>query len=154
MMGEDSIVSDIEFARRLIEEVLKGQTSPKSDLNIDVSIAINNTTSMLKAITSIKTQLCRLPLDFCEIEYINNYVNPLINTVFYLALTSFELSFSIFVLTFSPIVSAKKSKLKDTINLMYDINEECEEIYKMLKKRLETLLRCPSHTSVKNTFDR
>jgi len=141
MRDDSSIIADIEFARGLNEQLIKGQTSPKNDLNIDVTETINNTVSMLTAIISIKTELCRLPLSFCEREYVDNYVTPLVTVLFFLSLTSVELSIPVSFLTFSPIVPPKKSKLKDTIHLIYDINEECEELYKMLKKRLKPLIQ-------------
>lgn len=140
MRDESSIISDIEIAKRLIDETIKEQTSPISDLNIDVTAAINSASAMLTAINSIKTQLCRLPLGLCEVEYINNCINPLVTILFFLSSVSFELSIIVSILTFSPIVPPKESKLKNTIHLIYDINEECEELYNVLKRRLEELL--------------
>lgn len=141
MRDESSIISDIEFVRQLNEELIRGQTSLESDPDMDVTVAINNTTAMLTAIISIKTELCRLPLSFCEKEYVNNYIIPLVTVLFFLSLTSIELSIPVYILTFLPIVPPKKSKLKDTIHLIYNINEECEEIYKILKNRLKILVR-------------
>ena len=141
MQDVNSIISDINFARQLNEALIKGQTSPKSDLNIDVTAAINNTDAMLTAINSIKTELCRLSLNLCEREYVENCVNPILTILFFLSFTSYELSGSVSILSSSPIVPPKKSKLKDTIHLIYNINEECEDLFKVLKKRLKPLIQ-------------
>ncbi|MBZ9685907.1 hypothetical protein G9F72_006065 [Clostridium estertheticum] len=140
-MDENSILSYLNFARQLNESLIKGQTSPKSDLNMEVTAAINNTDALLTAINSIKTELCRLPLNFCEREYIENCVNPILIALFFLSFTSYELAFTVSILSSSPIVPPKKSKLKKTIRIIYNINEECEELYKLLKKRLEPLIQ-------------
>lgn len=141
MKFENSIISDINFARQINEALIKCNILPKSDLNIDVTIVINNTDALLTAINSLKTELCRLNLNFCEREYIDNCVNPILVTLLLLSLTSYELSISVYILTSSPIVPAKKSKLKDTIDLIYNINKEFEELYKVLKKRLKPLIQ-------------
>lgn len=145
MRDENSVITDIEFARQLNENLIKGQTSPESDLDIDVTEAINNTAAMLTAISSIKKELCILPLNLCERAYVDNCVNPILTVLFYLSLTSYELSISVSTLTFSPIVPPKKSKLKSTIHLIYNINEECEDLYKVLKKRLKPLTQDDSN---------
>ena len=127
MRDESNLILDIEFARQLNDQLIKGQASPKSDLDMDldmdVTTAINNTAIMLKAIISTKTELCRLPLSFCEREYVDNYVTPLVTVLLYLSLISFELSISVSILSFSPIVPPKKSKLKDTIH--YGNAQDC-----------------------------
>lgn len=141
MHDENNIISYINLARQLNKALMEGSPSPKSDLNVDVTTAINNIDAMFTSINSIKTELCRLPLNFCERKYIENCVNPILTVLFFLTLTSYDLSLSVSILTSSPIVPRKKSKLKDTIHLIYNINEECEDLYKILKKRLKPIIQ-------------
>lgn len=118
----------------------KGATqseAPNSTVNVNTTIA--QTAQTLAAINSIKTELCRLPLDFCEREYIANCITPLGTAMELVARTGFELATSASILTTSPIVPRKKGELKDTIYTIYSINDEVEDIYKVLKKRLKKL---------------
>ena len=103
--------------------------------------AINQTSNTLKDINSIKDELCKLPLDPCESEYILNSVFPLTNTLYLLSTTAVNLSNTANILTISPIVHPKKSELKDMIDLVYDIDEECKDLFKVIKKRLKVLLK-------------
>lgn len=137
----NSIISNINFAKQLNESLIKGQASIESDLTNDVTAVINDTEAMLTAINSIKTELCRLSLNLCEREYVENCVNPILITLFFLSFTSYELSGTVSILSSSPIVPPKKSKLKNTIRLIYNINEECEDLFKVLKRRLKPLIQ-------------
>lgn len=102
----------------------------------NVNTTILQTAQTLTALNSIKTELCRLPLDFCEREYIANCITPLETAMEFISRTGFELATSVSILTTSPIVPRKKGKLRDTIHTIYSINEEVEDIYKVLKNRL------------------
>jgi hypothetical protein len=136
-----SIISNISFAKQLNESLIEDQTCLESDLTNDVTAALNNAAAMLTAVNSIKTELCRLPLNLCEREYIENCVNPILITLFFLSFMSYELSGSVSILSFSPIVPPKKSELKSTIRLIYDINEEFDDLFKVLKRRLKPLIQ-------------
>ncbi len=137
----NSIISNINFAKQLNESLIEDQTCLESDLTNDVTAALNNADAMLTAVNSIKTELCRLPLNLCEREYIENCVNPILITLFFLSFMSYELSGSVSILSSSPIVPPKKSELKSTIHLIYDINEEFDDLFKVLKRRLKPLIQ-------------
>ncbi|WP_097027184.1 hypothetical protein [Clostridium peptidivorans] len=118
----------------------QGETqSQASTTNVTVNAALTQTAQTLVALNSIKTELCRLPLDFCEREYIANCVTPLQTAMELISRTGFELATSVSVLTTSPIVPRKKGKLKDTIHTIYSMNDEVEDLYKVLKPRLRRL---------------
>ncbi|NMM62403.1 hypothetical protein HBE96_06810 [Clostridium sp. P21] len=119
------------------DEELEDENS-KSDSSINKSI--DKTADTLKNINSIKDELCKLPLNTCEAQYIANNINPLVNILYLLAQTSSGLSASSKFLTSSSVVHPKNSDIRDTIHLIYKLNDECEDIYDVLKKRLKILL--------------
>lgn len=120
------------------QQVDQGQTN---SIGTTLKATIFQIDQTLVAINSIKTELCRLPLDFCEREYITNCVIPLETSMEFVSRASYELATSASILTTSPIVPRKKEKLKDTLHTVYSMNEEVEELYHVLKKRLEKLTR-------------
>lgn len=114
-------------------------TSSTNSCN-SVSQKISNTSTLLQNINNIREQLARLNLDPTQRLYYDNSVSPLLTTLYELSATSATLAASVSVLTTSPVVHPKTSELKDTIHLIYHINEKCEDVYKVLKRRLDTLI--------------
>ena len=88
-----------------INPSVEGSTTPSTP-------TISQASDTLKNINTIKDELCKLPLDPCESEYILNSVFPLTNTLYLLSTTAVNLSNPANILTISPIVHAKKSELK------------------------------------------
>ncbi len=115
------------------------QSQASNTTNVTVNAILAQTAQSLVALNLIKTELCRLPLDFCEREYIANCVTPLETAMEFVSRTGFELATSVNILTTSPIVPRKKGKLKGTIRTIYSMNEEVEDIYKVLKHRLRKI---------------
>jgi hypothetical protein len=103
--------------------------------------AISQTSDTLTNINTIKDELCKLPLNPCESEYILNSVFPLVNTVYLLSTSAVNLANSANILTLSPIVHSKKSEVKKILDLVYDMDEECEDLFKVIKKRLKVLTK-------------
>ena len=112
---------------------------PPTQSNAALNAALAQAAQTLTTIDTIKTELCRLPLDFCEREYIANCITPLETAMEFVSRTGFELATSVSVLTTSPIVPRKKGKLKDTIHTIYRMNEEVEDLFEVLKPRLRRL---------------
>lgn len=135
------MLSDIEKAKELNMMVTGIHPSADACPELPISTTITQTADLLRNINSIKDELCKLPLDTCELEYINNDVNPLLNVLNQLANISANLAVSVNYLTISPVVHPKKSELKDTIHLIYDINEECEDVFDVLKHRINRVLK-------------
>ena len=75
-----------------------------------------------------------MPLDPCENEYILNSVFPLVNTLYLISTAAVNLANSANILTLSPIVHSKKSGIKNILDLVYDMDEECEDLFKVVKK--------------------
>lgn len=140
----NTIMSYLNSAKKLSEAQAKDRTSNENDLNVDIIKTIDNVDEILIALNSIKSELCRLPLSFCEREYVENYVNPILMVLFFLAFVSYEQSLTVSILTFSPIVPPKKSKLHNSLDLVYRINDECESLFKVLKNRLKPLIQVNS----------
>lgn len=128
----NELIKDIRDSEQIDQAVVQNQPQ---------EAAIIQTAQILAALNSIKSDLCRLPMDFCEKEYIADYITPLLTTLDFLSTTGLNLSTSVNILTNSPIVPRKKGKLKDTIHTIYSMNEKCEEIYEILKKRLDPIIQ-------------
>lgn len=101
---------------------------------------ISQTSALLQNINNIREQLARLNIDPAQRIYYENCVAPLLTTLYELSASSATLATSVNFLAVSPVVHAKNSQLKDTTHLIYHINEKCEDIYKVLKKRIDIML--------------
>jgi hypothetical protein len=115
-----------------------------SDTTVDsvtFDSVIEETATKIQSINTIKEEICKLPLNLCEKEYIDNCITPILDITSKLSAISINLANSVNVLTTSPIVTRKKSKIKDTIDLIYDLNEQCENTYDAVKKRIDRLLK-------------
>lgn len=93
-------------------------------------------------VNTLKEELCQLPLNPCEKDYINNNIIPMLDVLVRLSGVGLNFSVSINNLTTSPIVPRKKSKLKEVINATYSLNEQSVRLYKIVKKRINDLLEC------------
>ncbi|KOA20161.1 hypothetical protein CLHOM_13600 [Clostridium homopropionicum DSM 5847] len=128
----------------LLDEKAKNQDDKnmiqcqKSDDKLSESI--QDATDILTNINIIKDELCKLPLDPCEKEIYENNLFPMLNLLYYLSNVSVNLANSANTLTNSTIVFRKKSEIKDTINLVYDINKKCEKVYEVLEKRIDKFI--------------
>lgn len=128
----NELLSDIENLVELPEALIENSENETSKLDLSINTIL--------AVDSIKEELCKVPLSPCEKQYFENSISPLLLTIDSLSRVSLDLSTSVSLLTTSPIVPRKKSKLKDTIHLIYDINDQCENIYNVLKKRVDILI--------------
>ncbi len=134
-----NLISDINSSKQL-NNILTGCGNIENACSdFSISSTIDKSADTLKNINSIKDELCKLPLDTCENQYITNNVFPLVNILYLLSTTSLNLSTSVNYLTVSSIVHPKKSELKDTIHLIYKINDECDDLYDLVKKKLKVL---------------
>lgn len=91
-------------------------------------------------VNEFKTELCRLPLNPCQAEFIANNITPLVSTISQLTFTAFNLAFSVPFLIRAPYVKPDTSDIKDSIDLIYDLNEDALDIYPLLKRELKLLL--------------
>lgn len=105
-----------------------------------LSEGIQDATNIITNINVIKDELCKLPLDPCEKEIFENDLLPMLSLLNYLSNVSINLANSANTLTNSTIVFRKKSEIKDTIDLVYDINKKCEKVYEILEKRMDKFI--------------
>ncbi|WP_460277008.1 hypothetical protein [Clostridium sp. CTA-1] len=113
--------------------------------NIDTLInlsdeCIEKTLNRIKNINALRDELIRLKLNPEGLIYFNNEVYPLLYTLTNLSTTSLNLSTSANVLSTAIYLKPKDSKIKDTLKLIYEITEQCEDIYDSLKYKIDTLI--------------
>lgn len=116
-------------------------TSTTGNVDSSVNSAISQSSDTLRNINIIKDELCKLPLDPCENEFIANNITPLLSVLTQLAAVSVSLSTSTYYLTLSPIEHAKRCDIKDTLHLVYNINDQCEDVYHVVKQRINDVLK-------------
>lgn len=138
----EKLLKDIQNSIKLNETLIKKNATGVSEADLSISQTLTTTLTTLTTINDIKEQLCLLPLDFCMRNYYNNCVMPLVATLDYLSRLSFNLSTSVGILTNSPIVPVKRSDIKDIIDVIYHINEQCGDVYKITSKRVDTMVNC------------
>lgn len=103
---------------------------------------ISSAANLLENLNTIKEDIIKLPLNPAEKDYMDVYVFPLLNVLLDLSTTSLNLSSTTSKLAVSYVTTPKISKLKDTEHLVYDINDKCEDVYKVLKQRINFVLKC------------
>lgn len=113
--------------------------------NIDTLISLSDeciekTLNRIKNINALRDELIRLNLNPEGLIYFNNEVYPLLYTLTNLSTTSLNLSTSANVLSTAIYLKPKDSKIKDTLKLIYEITEQCEDIYDSLKYKIDTLI--------------
>ncbi|ENK1243596.1 hypothetical protein P9J83_14970 [Clostridium sporogenes] len=101
---------------------------------------LERTLNRLKNINSLRDELIKLNLNPEGLFYFNNDVYPLMYTLTSLSTTSLNLSSSASILSNAVYLKPKDSKIKDTLKLIYEINEQCEDIYNTLKYKIDTLI--------------
>ncbi|EJE7235632.1 MULTISPECIES: hypothetical protein [Clostridium] len=120
----------------------------KKDIDIeDIDTLINlsdecieKTLNRIKNINALRDELIRLNLNPEGLIYFNNEVYPLLYTLTNLSTTSLNLSTSANVLSTAIYLKPKDSKIKDTLKLIYEMTEQCEDIYDSLKYKIDTLI--------------
>jgi hypothetical protein len=105
-----------------------GKNSSKAS-NKDEYLDINEFMKVVQKINIYRAELYRLPLDPWEQIFIGIEIAPLLSVMDLIGRVSYDLSYSANFLTNFTIVPARKNKIRETIYLLYDINEQCQDIY-------------------------
>jgi hypothetical protein len=90
-------------------------------------------------INIIKKELSELPLDPREKSYLENSISPITDLLYKLSSTATSLSQSANYLSQSFITKPKRRKIKKTNDTIYEINETCDELFKIIKKRIDLI---------------
>lgn len=152
------VKKDIETA--LIEETLnitEKTTSPTDAIEANGATDTTGTTTgtpltpsesltqITDAITKInilKVQLCRLPLNLCEPEYISVYISPLLGVLTSLGGVSISLATSFNLLSENAILTREKYKIKKYIHVTYEICDQMCDLYEIVGKRISKVIDC------------
>ncbi len=113
--------------------------------NIDSLISLSDdciekTLTRIRSINALRDELIKLNLNPEGLIYFNNEVYPLLYTLTNLSTTSLNLSTSANFLSTAVYLKPKDSKIKDTVKLIYEMTEQCEDIYDSLKYKIDTLI--------------
>lgn len=92
----------------------------------------------LQNINIIRQELVKLDLNLSQKVYYETEIIPLLTTLEFLAFSSESLASGVDSL-FNTNIS-KNSKLKNTVDLIYDINDSCEDVYRALRSKLKVLI--------------
>lgn len=157
----DKIIKDLHYYEKLKEAIIDMQKTNEtsnthsnneissSDPNCscdDLETIMNKTNETLILIDSIKTQICRLPLNPCPREYFNLYIFPLLTTLDMLSRSSYNLGTSSALISDSKTLCVNTLELQKNLNLIYCINRKCAELYCALEKNVDSLI-CRSITT-------
>jgi len=126
----------------LSSEKAEDRIDKNQEFEVPISDTITETSANLRNINIIREELCKLSLNPCEREYFNNCILPLLTTLTGITSASSNLASSASDLSNSNILFRKKSNIKDTLDLVYDINKKSEDVYKALVKRIDKMLDC------------
>jgi len=128
---------------KIIEDIqgAAGIDYPQPTVDNTQSSNLAQTVNTLKNINITKDELCKLPLDTCELDYVTTNVLPLLTILYELSTTAFNLASSSNMLSISSVVHPKRHELKDSVHLAYKINDECDDLYEVLKKRINLVLK-------------
>jgi hypothetical protein len=109
--------------------------------DVDLASSLGNTATILRNVNDIRNQLVNLNIETFGNNYFDNMVEPFLVTIRDIASTSANLATSANFLSQSILEEVKKSKVKETIDLIYDLNEKAEDVFEILKKRVNTLIK-------------
>ncbi|MFA9397282.1 MAG: hypothetical protein ACERKV_03335 [Clostridiaceae bacterium] len=99
----------------------------------------NELFNKVEEINKFKEDLVLLPLNPEEQKYIELNLYPLVDIFSRLASSSQNLAITADQLSTSITTKAKRNKIQNTESLIYTINEDCEDLYKIIHQRLKLL---------------
>jgi len=98
---------------------------------------MSDLTDKINNFNDVKNELSELPLDPREKDYIEFSVAPITDLIYKLSTAALNLSLSSDYLSKNYVKKPKKGKIKKNIDTIYEINETCNELFKIIKKRID-----------------
>lgn len=106
------------------------------------SESLTQLTDAITKINILKVQLCRLPLNLCEPEYISVYISPLLSVLTSLGGVSISLATAFNLLSENAILTREKYKIKKYIHVTYEICDQMCDLYEIVGKRISKVIDC------------
>lgn len=156
----NSLLKENATENALIEEILnitEKTTSPTDTIEangatdttgtttstpVTPSESLTKITDAITQINILKVQLCRLPLNLCEPEYISVYILPLLGVLVSLGGISISLATSFNLLSENAILTREKYKIKKYIHVTYEICDQICDLYEIVGKRISKVIDC------------
>ncbi|MCY6370478.1 hypothetical protein [Clostridium ganghwense] len=143
---EESRIHDLEVkikkdnqSKETKEKLKEDQETKNEDAILDcLNDELTCIRQKLVDINIIREELSKLKLNPAKRTFFKNDIEPLLTTFSNLALSSERFAISaqnLYVITFS-----KSSEIKDTLDLIYDINAKSEDVFEVLEKEIDILL--------------
>lgn len=111
------------------------QPASETTSNFDIQALADK----IAKINILKFELDRLPLDFKARAYFENDVKPLADTLNVLSLSAYN--FSTAANNMAGINFGHSSKIKETLDLVEELNEISEELVEVLKCKVHNMLK-------------
>lgn len=140
--GTDGVTEKTTSPTDSIEANGATATDTTTGTPVTPSESLTQITDAITQINILKVQLCRLPLNLCEPEYISVYILPLLGILVSLGGVSIGLATSFNLLSENAILTREKYKIKKYIHVTYEICDQMCDLYEIVEKRISKVIDC------------
>jgi hypothetical protein len=160
-MGEEKTNSDYEkrqnkksnqqyvnkqYEKKIIDDILGQKVNTDEGVPEEQPVSDTSSNSDIKSLTDkivniniLKFELDRLPLDFKARAYFENDVKPLVDTLTILSFSA--ANFSVAATNLAGTNFGHSSKIKESLDLVEELNEISEELIEVLKCKVHNMLK-------------
>lgn len=136
-----------EYKKKILKEANVDIEELAKALNVDLEgeegvfdeATLTRVRIFLSQINEIRVQLARLDTNLAGTVYYDNEVFPVLNILFLLATSAGE--YSLIARNLSQISFAKTSKIKDILDLTYDLDKLAEIVFDVVEYKTKKFLR-------------
>lgn len=155
------IQSDKNYQKKIIDDLMLQYKKIYEDSSMQQPLSETSDTSTtcfdIKSLTDkvvniniLRFELDRLPLDFKARAYFENDVKPLTDTLTVLSFASDN--FSIAAANMANTNFGHSSKIKESLDLVEEVNEIAEDLIEVLRCKIENMLSYQSMIAIANNF--